>query len=67
MNESLKEQYIRDMKIIKEVVTPVTQELEEKEVDFFSMTMFLASWVKELLDEIDDKNKKELILRRMLD
>lgn len=55
------------MKIIKEVVTPVTQELEEKEVDFFSMTMFLASWVKELLDEIDDKNKKELILRRMLD
>lgn len=67
MNESLKEQYIRDMKIIKEVVTPITHELEEKEVDFFSMTMFLASWVKELLDEIDDKDKKELILRRMLD
>lgn len=55
------------MQVIKEVMTPVTKELEEKEVDFFSMTMFLASWVKELLDEIDDKNKKELILRRMLD
>lgn len=55
------------MKIIKQALTPAIMELEEKHVDIFSLTMFLASWVKELLDDIDDKDKKELILRKMLD
>lgn len=55
------------MKIIKEELEPLMKNLEDKKVDSFSVTMFLASWVKELLDTIDDKNKKELILRKMLD
>ena len=55
------------MKIIKKTLLPAILELEDQHVDSFSLTMFLASWVKELLDDIDDKNKKELILRKMLD
>lgn len=67
IDKSLNEIYVRDMKIIKEELTPLMQVLEEKHVDSFSVTMFLASWVKELLDEMDDDDKRELILRKMLD
>lgn len=55
------------MKIIKEEMKPVVLKLEEEKVDLFSITMFFASWVHELLQDIDDKNKKELILKKMLD
>lgn len=55
------------MKIIKEEMKPVVLKLEEEKVDLFSLTMFLASWVSELLKDIDDRDKKELILRKMLD
>ena len=55
------------MKIIKKEITPFLEALEEKEVDFFSTAMFLASYVSALLKMIDDKDKKEVIIRKMLD
>lgn len=55
------------MGIIKKEMEPIMAKLEEEQVDSFSVTMFLASWVKELLTQMNDKNKKELILRKMLD
>lgn len=67
MEKSLNEIYIRDMRIIKKEIVPFLEALEENEVDMFSTVMFLASYVSELLKQIDDKDKKELILRRMLD
>ncbi len=67
MDDSLNEIYIRDMKIIKKEIVPFLEALEENKVDMFSTVMFLASYVSELLKQIDDKDKKELILRRMLD
>lgn len=67
MDDSLNEIYIRDMKIIKKEIVPFLEALEENKVDMFSTVMFLASYVSELLKQIDDKDKKELILRKMLD
>ena len=55
------------MKIIKKEMEPVVLKLEEQKVDIFSITMFFASWVHELLQDINDKDKKEIILKRMLD
>lgn len=55
------------MRVIKKELEPFLRKLEEEHVDFFSLTMFLASFVSELLEEIDDPKKKELILRKMLD
>lgn len=67
MDSSLNKLYVDDMKIIKKVFTPAMKELEENEVDIFSVAMFFSSYVKEILKDIDDKNKKEVILRNMLD
>lgn len=55
------------MKIIKKTLGPYMKTLEEKEVDMFSVAVFFASYVKELLINIDDKKRKEAILRIMLD
>lgn len=67
MESSLNEVYKNDMKVIKEKLAPFMMELEEQEVDIFSVAMFFASYVSELLKIIDDKNKKEIIVRKMLD
>jgi len=67
MDLSLEEQYIKDMKIIKEELEPLLLSFEEKEVDMFSVAMFFSSYVKELLKQIGSKNKRELIMRNMLD
>lgn len=67
MDESLNEIYIKDMKVIKKEIVPFLEALEENKVDMFSTVMFLASYLSELLKQIDDKDKKELVLRRMLD
>lgn len=67
MDSSLNKLYVEDMKVIKKILTPFMKQLEENEVDIFSVTMFFSSYVKELLKEIDDKNKKEIIVRNMLD
>jgi len=55
------------MQVIKDKLLPYMLELEKEKVDAFSVAMFFSSYVAELLKEIDDKNKKELIIRRMLD
>lgn len=55
------------MKIVKEKMIPILTEFEENEVDMFSVAMFFASFTSELLKEIDDKNKTEIIIRKMLD
>ena len=67
MDSSLNKLYVEDMKVIKKILTPFMKQLEENEIDIFSVTMFFSSYVKELLKEIDDKNKKEIIVRNMLD
>ena len=67
MESSLNKLYVNDMKIIKKVLAPAMKQLEKNEVDIFSVAMFFSSYVKELLIEIDDKDKKEVILRNMLD
>lgn len=55
------------MKIIKEKLTPVLLELEEEKVDMFSVAMFFSSYTSELLKEINDKDKAEVITKAMLD
>lgn len=67
MEKSLNELYIEDLKVIKKEILPFLKALEDNEVDLFSTTMFLASYVSELLKQMDDKDKTELILRKMLD
>ena len=46
---------------------PVLLEFEEEKVDMFSVAMFFSSYVSELLKEIDDKDKTEVIIKVMLD
>lgn len=67
MDLSLEQQYLKDMKIIKEEIEPFIISLEEKKVDMFSLTMFLSSYLKELLKEIETKSQRELIIRSILD
>ena len=67
MDLSLEQQYLKDMKIIKEEIEPFIISLEEKKVDMFSLTMFLSSYLKELLKEIETKSQRELIIRNILD
>ena len=67
MDSILDEKTLNDLKIIKEEMEPVVFSLEEKKVDMFSLIIFLSSFVKGLLEESDDKKKKEIILRHMLD
>lgn len=61
------EKQLRDLTIIKEELEPLMLSLEEKEVDTISVIIFFSSYVKELLNEIDNKKEKELIIRNMLD
>lgn len=67
MDLSLKEQYLKDMEIIKTELKPFLVSLEENEVDMFSVAMFFSSYVKELLKEIGSKSKREIIVKNMLD
>lgn len=64
---SLEQQYIQDMKTIKEELEPVMLSFEEKEVDIFSVAMFFSSYIKELLKDIPRKKQREVIIRNMLD
>lgn len=59
--------YAKDMKKIKEILTPSMKEMEKQQVDGFSVAMFFSSYVKEILKEIDDEDIKEIIIRNMLD
>ena len=55
------------MEIIKEELEPLMYSLEEKEVDMFSFTMFLSSYLRELLKEIKNKKQREIIIRNIMD
>ena len=67
MTLSLSEQYLKDMEIIKEELKPFMVTLEEKEVDMFSVAMFLSSYLNELLKEIGSKQQRDIIVRNILD
>ena len=43
------------------------EKIDEEGVTTFSLSMFLAHFLKELLNEIDDKKQKEIIIRRFMD
>lgn len=64
---SLEQQYLKDMEIIKEELEPFVLSLEEKEVSMFSFAMFLSSYLKELLKEIETKGQREIIVKNILD
>jgi len=63
----LNEQYLKDHRIIEEEFTPVFQRLDEKGVDPFSFCVFFATYLSNLMEEIDDKKKKEVIIRIFMD
>ena len=67
MDLSLEEQYLKDMKIIGEILEPLMLSLEEQKVDIFSVTMFFSSYVKELVKELPTKQQREIILKNILD
>lgn len=67
MDLSLEEQYLKDMKIIGEILEPLMFSLEEQKVDIFSVTMFFSSYVKELIKELPTKQQREIILKNILD
>ena len=67
MDISLEQQYLKDMEIIKEEIEPFLLSLEKKEVNLFSLTMFLSSYLKELLKEVETKSQREIIIKNILD
>ena len=67
MDTSIEQQYLKDMKIIKREIEPFLLSLEENEVDMFSLTMFLSSYLKELLKELETKGQKEIIIKNIMD
>ena len=67
MDTSIEQQYLKDMKIIKREIEPFLLSLEENKVDMFSLTMFLSSYLKELLKELETKGQKEIIIKNIMD
>lgn len=67
LDTSLEQIYLRDIKIIKKEIEPFLFSLEENKVDMFSLTMFLSSYLKELLKEIETKGQREIIIKNILD
>ena len=59
LDTSIEQQYLKDMKIIKREIEPFLLSLEENEVDMFSLTMFLSSYLKELLKDTQKKSIKD--------
>lgn len=46
---------------------PVLKEFEQEKVDAFSVAMFFSAYISELLKDIDDKGKTEVIIRYFMD
>lgn len=67
IDEFLQVQYLQDAKIIREELEPLMFSLQEKEVNNFSVAMFLSSYLKELLKEMDSKTMREIVMRNILD
>lgn len=43
------------------------KKLAEQKVSDFSIAMFLAHFLKEFISEFEDKNQKEVIIKRFMD
>lgn len=64
----INEKYKEDMELIKTELWPsFLDELEKNEIDMKSTVFFFAGAVKEMLNEIDDKSLKEVIIKYMFD
>lgn len=66
--DKINEEFLKEMKIIQKEISPfVEQKLEENSISFISTLFYFSGVVKQLLNEDDDKQFKEMILRYMLD
>ena len=66
--DKINEEFLQEMKIIQKEISPfVEQKLEENNISLISTLFYFAGVVKQLLNEDDDKQFKEMILRYMLD
>ena len=67
LKEEHSQEYLDDFKIIKKVLAPCFQKLEEEKINTMSLLIFLSTFIKELLGEIDDKRVKEVLIKIMFD
>lgn len=66
--DKINEEFLQEMKIIQKEISPfVEQKLEENNISFISTLFYFAGVVKQLLNEDNDKQIKEMILRYILD
>lgn len=66
--DKINEEFLKEMKIIQKEISPfVEQKLKENSISFISALFYFSGVVKQLLNEDDDKQFKEMILRYMLD
>ena len=66
--DKINEEFLQEMKIIQKEISPfVGQKLEENNISLISTLFYFAGVVKQLLNEDDDKQIKEMILRYILD
>lgn len=66
--DKINEEFLKEMKIIQKEISPfVEQKLKENNISFISTLFYFSGVVKQLLNEDDDKQFKEMILRYMLD
>ena len=66
--DKINEEFLKEMKIIQKEISPfVEQKLKENSKSFISTLFYFSGVVKQLLNEDDDKQFKEMILRYMLD
>lgn len=66
--DKINEEFLQEMKIIQKEISPfVEQKLEENNISLISTLFYFAGVVKQLLNEDNDKQIKEMILRYILD
>jgi hypothetical protein len=65
--ETLLDKRLHELEIIKKEMEPCILSLEEQEVELFSLAMFLSSFLKELLKDIETKQQREVIVKNILD
>ena len=66
--DKINEEFLQEMKIIQKEISPfVEKKLEENNISLISTLFYFAGVVKQLLNEDDDKQIKEMILRYILD
>ena len=66
--DKINEEFLQEMKIIQKEISPfVEQKLKENNISFISTLFYFSGVVKQLLNEDNDKQIKEMILRYILD